>query len=343
MAFSPYKRPPQLIDFMNLFSKDCPSTVTSSSFTNLPSEAEPEFLELSLGVKALVTTSSFIDHSRLLKRKRPSQHQELVNAAKSFTLHLSPSDSAPVTTSNLLINYSAMSISFIPPKKTAYPTSTQPIEEPHKKKRKITPKIKSGPVVKNENVFYMSDLKQDQNRLNLPLKKLETEDFLTIEEKLALENEYEIEVRLVGPTLKMYKEPMRVVNAPDVDVESSNTRRKSGARLVARNGSKELEMISRGNKSGKLKFSHGCRINKNSGKSVGNLPRISHGKSVGNQLGGKSVGNLSHNCSGGKYVRNAFSSVFSVKWKFQSSGVNAVRDVDWLIRVLCLFSDVYVV
>nr|GFB81809.1 hypothetical protein [Tanacetum cinerariifolium] len=45
MAFSPYKRPPQLIDFLSLFSKDCPSTVTSSSFTNLPSEAEPEFLE----------------------------------------------------------------------------------------------------------------------------------------------------------------------------------------------------------------------------------------------------------------------------------------------------------
>nr|GFC42857.1 putative B3 domain-containing protein At3g24850 [Tanacetum cinerariifolium] len=108
----------------------------------------------------------------------------------------------------------------------------QPIEEPQKKKRKITPKIKSGPVVKNEvterlqkfitgdemngsepkliiqKVLYMSDLKQDQNRLDLPLKKLETEDFLTIEEKLALENEYEIEVRLVGPTLKMYKEPM---------------------------------------------------------------------------------------------------------------------------------------
>nr|GEY58411.1 hypothetical protein [Tanacetum cinerariifolium] len=108
----------------------------------------------------------------------------------------------------------------------------QPIEEPQKKKRKITPKIKSGPVVKNEvterlqkfitgdemngsepklviqKVLYMSNLKQDQNRLSLPLKKLEIEDFLTIEEKLALENENEIEVRLVGPTLKMYKEPM---------------------------------------------------------------------------------------------------------------------------------------
>ncbi|GJU78146.1 B3 domain-containing protein, DNA-binding pseudobarrel domain protein [Tanacetum coccineum] len=51
MAFRPYKRPPQLIDFLNLFSKDCPSPLTSTSFTNLPSEAEPEFIELSLGVK----------------------------------------------------------------------------------------------------------------------------------------------------------------------------------------------------------------------------------------------------------------------------------------------------
>nr|GEX46505.1 hypothetical protein [Tanacetum cinerariifolium] len=167
--------------------QDCPSTVMSSSFTNLPSEAEPEFLELSLGVKAPVTTSSFIDHLRLLKRKRPSQHQELVNAAKSFTLQLLPSDSAPVTTSNLFINYSAIPISFIPPKKTTYPTcrgilkkpvhkkkrtnkakcgqmdanklfqiicwdalATQPIEEPQNKKRNITPKIKYGLVVKNE-------------------------------------------------------------------------------------------------------------------------------------------------------------------------------------------------
>nr|GFC95720.1 hypothetical protein [Tanacetum cinerariifolium] len=69
----------------------------------------------------------------------------------------------------------------------------------------------SEPKLIIQKVLYMSDLKQDQNRLDLPLKKLETEDFLTIEEKLALENEYEIEVRLVGPTLKMYKEPMRLV------------------------------------------------------------------------------------------------------------------------------------
>nr|GFA11081.1 hypothetical protein [Tanacetum cinerariifolium] len=129
-----------------------------------------------------------------------SQHQELVNAAKSFTLHLLPSDSAPVTTSNLFINYSAIPIMV---------------------KNEVTERLQkfitgdemngSEPKLVIQKVLYMSDLKQDQNRLNLPLKKLETEDFLMIEEKLALENEYKIEVRLVGPTLKMYKEPMRLV------------------------------------------------------------------------------------------------------------------------------------
>nr|GEW68035.1 hypothetical protein [Tanacetum cinerariifolium] len=222
MAFSPYNRPPQLIDFLNLFLKDCPSTVMSSSFTNLPSEAEPKFIELSLGVKAPVTTSSFIHHSRLLKRKRST----VVN---DYQLWLTRVKLAR----NLLI------LPGVP--KTH---STQPIEEPQKKKRKITPKIKSGPVVKNEvterlqkfitgdemngsepklviqKVLYMSDLKQDQNRLNLPLNKLETEYFLTIEEKLALENEYEIDVRLVGLTLKMYKKPMRVGELNEVGESS---------------------------------------------------------------------------------------------------------------------------
>nr|GFB21025.1 hypothetical protein [Tanacetum cinerariifolium] len=158
----------------------------SSSFTNLPSEAKPEFIVLSLGVKAPVTTSSFIHHSRLLKKKRRSQHQELVNATKSFTLHLSPSNSAPVPTSN---------------------------EVTERLQKFITGDEINGsePKLVIQKVLYKSDLKQDQNRLSLPLKKLETEDFLTIEEKLALENENEIEVRLVGPTLKMYKEPMRLV------------------------------------------------------------------------------------------------------------------------------------
>nr|GFB28548.1 hypothetical protein [Tanacetum cinerariifolium] len=83
----------------------------------------------------------------------PSQHQELVNAAKSFTLYLSPSDSAPVTTSNLFIDYSAVPISFIPPqdppKKTTYPTCGGILKKPvHKKKR--TNKAKCGQMDANK-------------------------------------------------------------------------------------------------------------------------------------------------------------------------------------------------
>nr|GEV57929.1 integrase, catalytic region, zinc finger, CCHC-type, peptidase aspartic, catalytic [Tanacetum cinerariifolium] len=77
---------------------------------------------------------------------------------------------------------------------------------PDKKKRRIRPKVDHGPVVKNEvterlqkfitdemngsdlklvihKVLYMSDLEPGQNRLNLPLKQLLTEDFLSDEER----------------------------------------------------------------------------------------------------------------------------------------------------------------
>ena len=212
--------------------------------------------------------------------RRLSRYQELVDAAKSFSLYLSPSDNDPVTTS-LFIDYSAMPISFVPPqdppKKTTHQTCEETLKEPvhkkirrtkkvkceqvvsnqqlqivcwdalaaqlkdpvpNKKKRNTPPKIKSGPVVKNEvteqlqkfitsdemngselklviqKVLYMSDLKQDQNRLSLPLKQLITEDFLTTEERLKLANKEEIEVRVVGPTLEMYKEPMTLTIWP---------------------------------------------------------------------------------------------------------------------------------
>ncbi|PWA94836.1 B3 domain-containing protein, DNA-binding pseudobarrel domain protein (mitochondrion) [Artemisia annua] len=59
-----------------------------------------------------------------------------------------------------------------------------------------------------QKVLYVSDLKPNKNRLNFPRKQLITEIFLTTEERSTLENKEEIEVRLVGPTLKMYKEPM---------------------------------------------------------------------------------------------------------------------------------------
>lgn len=198
--------------------------------------------------------------------RRLSLHEELVDAAKSFSLYLQPSDND----SSLFIDYSAMPISFVPPQDPPNPTCEDTLKEPvhkkkrtkkvncgqvvseqfqlvcwdaqlkepSKKKRKTPPKIESGPVVKNEvteqlqkfirsdemngaelklvtqKVLYMSDLKQDQNRLSLPLKQLITEDFLTTEERLKLENKEEMEVRVVGPTLEMYKEPMTMTIWP---------------------------------------------------------------------------------------------------------------------------------
>nr|GFA03279.1 B3 domain-containing protein, DNA-binding pseudobarrel domain protein [Tanacetum cinerariifolium] len=64
--------------------------------------------------------------------------------------------------------------------------------KPDKKKRKIPPKV------------------DRQNRLNLPLKQLLTEDFLSDEERWILESDGEIMVRLVGLNLKMFKEPMEL-------------------------------------------------------------------------------------------------------------------------------------
>nr|GEY62435.1 hypothetical protein [Tanacetum cinerariifolium] len=87
--------------------------------------------------------------------------------------------------------------------------------EPDKKKRRIRPKVKCGPVVKNEvterlqkfitnemngldlklviqKVLYMSDLAPRQNRLNLLLKQLLTEDFLSDQERRILESNREI-------------------------------------------------------------------------------------------------------------------------------------------------------
>ncbi|PWA88422.1 hypothetical protein CTI12_AA121810 [Artemisia annua] len=47
-------------------------------------------------------------------------------------------------------------------------------------------------------------------RLNLPFKQLETKDFLTDEEKNDLKSGKEIVVQLLGPTLRMYDEPMKL-------------------------------------------------------------------------------------------------------------------------------------
>nr|GEX47792.1 B3 domain-containing protein, DNA-binding pseudobarrel domain protein [Tanacetum cinerariifolium] len=123
-----------------------------------------------------------------------------------------------------------------------------------KKKRRIRPKFNPGPVVKNEvtewlqkfitdekngsdlklviqKVLYMSDLAPGQNRLNLLLKKLLTEYFLSDEERWILESDGEIKVRLVGPNLKMFKKPMElkiwdmtrtIVDRPPLCLTASN-------------------------------------------------------------------------------------------------------------------------
>ncbi|KAI3497944.1 hypothetical protein L2E82_13948 [Cichorium intybus] len=56
--------------------------------------------------------------------------------------------------------------------------------------------------------LYASDLKKSQNRLNMPMKQVETHDFLTENEKRDLKNKKELEVPLLGPRLQMHNEPM---------------------------------------------------------------------------------------------------------------------------------------
>nr|GEZ41890.1 hypothetical protein [Tanacetum cinerariifolium] len=111
--------------------------------------------------------------------------------------------------------------------------AAEQLDEPNKKKRKVQKKIKCGPIVKSEvteqlesciretlkgsdmklviqKLLYMSDLRKSQNRLNIPINQLETKDFLTDEEKTDLHSGKEIVVPLLGPTLTMYAEPMKL-------------------------------------------------------------------------------------------------------------------------------------
>ncbi|KAI3766756.1 hypothetical protein L2E82_16827 [Cichorium intybus] len=59
-----------------------------------------------------------------------------------------------------------------------------------------------------QKTLFASDLKENLNRLNLPINQLETLDFLTETEKRDLENGKELQVPLLGPRLRMYKKPM---------------------------------------------------------------------------------------------------------------------------------------
>ncbi|XP_076925153.1 putative B3 domain-containing protein At2g27410 [Bidens hawaiensis] len=62
-----------------------------------------------------------------------------------------------------------------------------------------------------QKILYKSDTKKVLNRLNMPIMQLETNKFLTNDEKRVLDkSEGEIEVRVLGPTLEMCENPMKL-------------------------------------------------------------------------------------------------------------------------------------
>ncbi|GKE73303.1 B3 domain-containing protein-like protein [Tanacetum coccineum] len=60
--------------------------------------------------------------------------------------------------------------------------------------------------------LFSADLSRDQNRLNLPGNQLQTHDFLTPDENERLDKgSADFYVPLLGPTLQMHEQPMRLV------------------------------------------------------------------------------------------------------------------------------------
>ncbi|CAI9278700.1 unnamed protein product [Lactuca saligna] len=74
----------------------------------------------------------------------------------------------------------------------------------------ITNKLKGKEAkVVIQKTLYRSDLEENQNRLNMPMKQvIKPDEFLRKNEKEDLENGKEFEVRLLGPRLEMHKKPM---------------------------------------------------------------------------------------------------------------------------------------
>ncbi|XP_076954013.1 B3 domain-containing protein At2g32645-like [Bidens hawaiensis] len=107
-------------------------------------------------------------------------------------------------------------------------------EEGGKKNRKVTKQAVRSPVLVNDvterlkefvvnglkgteltlviqKVLFTSDTKKVLNRLNMPIIQLETDKFLTEGEKRVLDrSEGEIKVRVLGPTLEMYENQMKL-------------------------------------------------------------------------------------------------------------------------------------
>ncbi|KAK1425564.1 hypothetical protein QVD17_20918 [Tagetes erecta] len=57
---------------------------------------------------------------------------------------------------------------------------------------------------------FKSDTDKGLNRLNMPIKQLESNEFLREDERRKLRKEKEIEVMVLGPTLEMYEKPMKL-------------------------------------------------------------------------------------------------------------------------------------
>ncbi|KAI3755295.1 hypothetical protein L1987_55091 [Smallanthus sonchifolius] len=65
-----------------------------------------------------------------------------------------------------------------------------------------------------QKTLYKSDTEKGLNRLNMPVNQLENNEFLTADEKQTLNKrntkDNDIEVLLLGPTLEVYGEPMKL-------------------------------------------------------------------------------------------------------------------------------------
>nr|GFA96126.1 hypothetical protein [Tanacetum cinerariifolium] len=161
--------------------------------------------------------------SAINKRLSPSKYMELVNAARSFSLYLSAEDNASFIKSwsseksSSAINKRLMAPQDIYPiykdalaaqvngpmkKRKKSPkriefgqVAAEQLDEPNKKKRKVQKKIKCGPIVKSEVTEQLESCIRET---------------LKDEEKTDLHSGKEIVVPLLGPTLTMYAEPMKL-------------------------------------------------------------------------------------------------------------------------------------
>ncbi|KAF5762773.1 putative DNA-binding pseudobarrel domain superfamily [Helianthus annuus] len=106
------------------------------------------------------------------------------------------------------------------------------LENDNNKKRKCGPVVNNDSIVRMkwfitgemygldmklviQKVLYESDMKKDQNRLNMPIKQLATKphEFLT-DDEIRMVDKDGIEVRVVGSMMQMYAKPLRLKKWP---------------------------------------------------------------------------------------------------------------------------------